>query len=189
MTLYGEICGFLSGSDSPIQKLYDYGCEKGENFVMLYRITTTNEDGSKHEWEVPEVLEWTKKLIERMKEAGDENWKRIHPIDLIYHGTLEDLYPDIDTETHWHDTLLKRMKNDKEHFGMEENEPLCKNEVPREGLVIRKANDTILRASKLKCDAFLIGEAIRVEQSDFVDIEMAAGYADENQSNEPTAEA
>ena len=177
MTVYGEICGYLTGSESMIQSSYDYGCKQGENNVMFYRITTTNEDGTKKEWEVSEVLDWTNKLIERMKEAGDENWKRIHPIDLLYHGTLEDLYPDLDTENHWHEALLERMKNDKEHFGMEENEPLCNNEVPREGFCLRKCNDERLECFKLKTIAFGLKEAL-VYDSGAVDIEAAEGYGD-----------
>lgn len=186
MSIYGEIYGYLTGSESPIQKMYDYGCEVGENKLMVYRISTavTDEDGheSHYEWEVPEVLEWTNKLIERMKKAGDENWKRIHPIDLFYHGTLEDLYPDLDTENHWHENLLERMKHD-ERFDMEKNEPLCKNEVPCEGIVIRKAHDTVLRADKLKCAAFLIGEALRMDKGE-VDIEMSAGYGDDGSADD-----
>jgi hypothetical protein len=146
---------------------------------MFYRISTTNEDGTKREWEVEDVYKWTVKLIERMKEAGDENWNRIHPIDILYHGTLEDLYPDLDTEKHWHDNLLEKLKNDKEHFGMEENEPLCINQVPREGFVLRKDNDTLLRAEKLKTNAFLFGESIRMTEGD-VDVEMIEGYSTEN---------
>ncbi len=187
MTVYGEICGFLTGSESPIQKLYDYGCEKGENFLMLYRISTAEKDENGNEihreWDISDVHEWTLKLIERMKEAADENWKRIHPIDILYHGTLEDLYPELDTENHWHENVLECMKNDK-RFKMEENEPMCKNEVPREGVVIRKTGDTVLRADKLKCSAFLIGEALRVDSNDFQDIEMAQGYGDAEDSSE-----
>lgn len=186
MTIYGEIAGYLTGSSSPIQKMYDYGCKEGENILMLYRITTseTDEEGQvvHHEWEVPEVKEWTEHLIERMKSANDDNWKRIHPIDLLYHGPLEDLYPELDTENHWHENLLKRMKDD-ERFDMEKNEPLCINEVPCEGIVIRKANDSVLRADKLKCTAFLIGEALRVDSGDFVDVEMAQGYGDGTDDN------
>lgn len=180
MTVYGEICGYLTGQQSMIQKAYDYGCQEGENIVMFYRISTTNEDGTKKEWEVTEVLDWTNKLIERMKEAGDENWKRIHPIDLLYHGTLEDLYPDLDTENHWHEAVLERMKNDKEHFGMEEPEPLCKKfpDSPREGFVLRKVGDTVLRAEKLKSVSFTLKEAL-VYDSGAVDIEAVEGYGDD----------
>lgn len=191
MTVYGEIAGFITGTETPIQKTYDYGCGKGENFMMIYRISTaeTDEDGREyhHEWEIPDVREWTEKLIDRMKNREDENWKRIHPIDIFYHGTLEDLYPDLDTENHWHENLLEKMKYD-ERFDMEKNEPLCKNEVPAEGIVIRKSFDTVLRASKLKCAAFLIGESLRVESSDFVDIEMAAGYASGENAKEESPE-
>ena len=180
MTVYGEICGYLTGQPSMIQKAYDYGCAEGENIIMFYRISTTNEDGTKKEWEVSEVLDWTNKLIEKMKVAGDKNWTRIHPIDLLYHGTLEDLYPDLDTENHWHEALLERMKNDKEHFGMEEPEPLCKKfpDSPREGIVVRRVGDSVLRAEKLKTVGFRLKEAI-VYDSGAVDIEAAEGYGDD----------
>ena len=176
MTVYGEICGYLSGSDKMIQKCYDYGCKKGENNIMFYRITTTNEDGSKREWEVTEVREWTETLINMMKSVDDPNCSRITPIDILYHGTLDDLYPELDTENHWHSSVLEMMKNDKEHFGMEENEPLCTNfESPREGIVLRKVGDSIPRADKLKCMSFLFGESIRMTDGD-VDVEMADNY-------------
>ena len=180
MTVYGEICGYVTGTESMIQKTYDYGCEPGENNLMLYRITTTEEDGSKKEWEVPEVKAWTESLIERMRSAEDENWKRIHPIDLLYHGTLEELYPELDTESHWHENLLEKLKNDKEHFGMEENEPMNTHypESPREGICIRKEGDKIPACSKLKCYSFFLGESIRMDNGD-VDAEMEEGYGDE----------
>ena len=176
MTVYGEICGYVTGSDSMIQKTYDYGCEKGDNNLMIYRITTSNEDGSKKEWEVSDILDWTKALVEWMRVNGDENWKRIHPIDLLYHGTLEDLYPELNTETHWHENLLEKMKNDKEHFGMEENEPMCTHfESPREGVCMRKVGEEKPSCYKLKAIAFTLGEAVRYDQGD-VDIEAEEGY-------------
>ena len=177
MTVYGEICGYVTGTETMIQKTYDYGCEPGENNLMVYRITTTNEDGTKREWEVSEILFWTNHLIETMKSVDDANRRRIHPIDLLYHGTLGDLYPDLDTETHWHENLLERMKNDKEHFGMEENEPMNTHfETPREGICVRKVGETIPSCYKLKTIAFTFGEAIRYDQGD-VDIEADEGYS------------
>ena len=177
MTVYGEIFGYITGSDKPIQKTYDYGCDKGENKIMFYRVTK-DEDGKKREWEVQEVLDWTNALIERMKECGDENWKKIHPIDLLYHGTLGDLYPEIDSTNHWHENVLQALKNDKVHFGMEEDEPFCTfHKVPREGICIRKCDDPIRECYKLKTNAFRLGEALRVDAGD-VDIEMEEGYAE-----------
>jgi hypothetical protein len=112
-----------------------------------------------------------------MKKMGDEVSKNIHPIDILYQGTLGDLYPDISETEHWHENVLEAIKNDKEHFGMEENEPLCTfNEVPREGIVIRISGDEFPEAFKQKCSSFLIGEAIRYDSDDYVDIETVDNY-------------
>lgn len=159
MTVYGEICGYISNSQKMIQKGYDYGCDKGENFLMIYRITTTNEDGSKKEWNVQDVYNWTKKLITEHTELE----KRIRPITIFYHGTLRDLYPDLSLMEHWHENVLEAMRNDKEHFGMEKKEPLCRNSVWREGIVIRKDDDDLAEAFKLKCMHFLKAEAVLMD--------------------------
>lgn len=155
MTVYGEICGYITNSQKMIQKGYDYGCDEGENFLMIYRITTTNEDGSKKEWNVQDVYDWTKKLITEHTEFE----KRIQPITIFYHGTLQDLYPNLSVTEHWHENILEAMRNDKKHFGMEKKEPLCKNSVWREGIVIRKDDDDLVEAFKLKCMHFLNAEA------------------------------
>lgn len=42
------------------------------------------------------------------------------------------------------------MKNDRTLILMEEDEPMCKNKVPREGIVLRIVNDEFSRAWKLK---------------------------------------
>lgn len=185
MTVYGEIYGYLTGTQTMIQKHYAYECTEGENKIMLYRISTTMEDGKKFEWNVQEVYDWTSKLIQRMKDAGDENWKRIHPIDILYHGTLKDLYPDVDTENHWHANILEKLKNDKEHFGMEEYEPLCTHEkVPREGIVLRIDDDPIREAFKLKTTSFTLGEAVLYDDDDYVDMEVQQGDYDLSDSNQ-----
>lgn len=159
MTVYGEICGYITNSQKMIQKGYDYGCDEGENFLMIYRITTTNEDGSKKEWNVQDVYDWAKKLITEHTELE----KRIQPITIFYHGTLQDLYPDLSLMEHWHENVLEAMRNDKEHFGMEKKEPLCRNSVWREGIVVRKDNDDLAEAFKLKCMHFLKAEAVLMD--------------------------
>ena len=111
-----------------------------------------------------------------MEAAGDENVNRIHVIDLLYHGTLSELYPEIDTENHWHENVLEAMKNDKEHFGMEELEPLCKTyNSPREGICLRIDNDKILECFKLKTKSFASTECLLIDAGE-VDIEMADAY-------------
>ena len=169
MTIYGEICGYLTGSDKMIQKGYDYGCKIGENFFMPYRITTTNEDGTKREWEVSEVYDWTVKLISEHPELKD----KIQPITILYNGSLSNLYPDISIQNHWHENVLEAMKNDKKHFYMECNDPVCKNKVPYEGIVLRKNEDPISEAFKLKTLAFFKREKANIDAGE-VDMEMSS---------------
>ena len=181
MTVYGEICGYESGLEKAIMKNYDYGCKPGENFIMIYRISTKDEEtGKTTEWDVSDVRVWTTMLIDRMKEEGDENWKRIHPIDILYHGSLYNLYPEIDPEEHWHENFLEKLKNDKDNFGMEEYEPLCtEHQVPREGICIRIDNDPVLECYKLKGTSFRFYEASLVDAGE-VDMEMEQAYQTDN---------
>ena len=146
MTVYGEIIGYEEGTKQFIQKNHDYGCAEGKWKFMPYRITTDNEDGTKREWDVMEVDGWTHTLVENNPQLADN----IQFLVVLYHGRFGDLYPDIDETQHWQENVLERMKNDKEHFGMEEDEPLCKIKVPREGVVIRIDGDKFARAWKLK---------------------------------------
>lgn len=171
MTVYGEIFGYLTGSQTMIQKQYDYGCAVGTNKFMPYRITSEIEDGKKYEWNVSEVKEWTEKLIEQYPEIKE----RIMAIPILYHGTLQDLYPNIDIHNHWNEEVLEAIKNDKEHFGMELREPLCKNKVYREGVVLRIDNDPNAEAFKLKSDGFLSHESVEIDKGN-VDIEMGINY-------------
>lgn len=174
MTVYGEIIGYISGSQTMIQKKYDYGCEVGTNKFMPYRITTEYENGKKYEWNVSEVKEWTEQLIKKYPDIKE----RIEVIDILYHGTLKDLYPQFDVTEHWHENVLEALKNDKEHFGMELDEPLCKAyKVPREGIVIRIDGDPVAEAFKLKTDVFYGKEQKEIDAGN-VDIEMERTYCE-----------
>ena len=165
MTIYGEIIGYLSGSSSYIQKDYDYGCKSGTNKLMIYRINTENKDGVTHEWNISEVHQWTLDLIKKNPEIAD----RIHPIDILYHGKLSD-FVGLDISHHWKENFLNALSQDKD-LGMEQNEPLCKNKVPREGLVLRIDDDPIKEAFKLKCVKFLTRESKQIDSGQ-VDMEM-----------------
>lgn len=172
MTIYGEIIGYETGTDRPIQKLYDYGAKLGENFLMIYRITQIDrETGEKREFDVNEVYDWTMQLVKDYPELKAS----VHPIDIFYHGPFNELYPDIPVDNKWHDNILQRMASDKELFGMEELEPLCVNKVPREGLVIRVDHDKVPRAYKLKTVAFRDFEQKQIDAGE-VDSEMDEGY-------------
>ena len=165
MTIYGEIIGYLSGSSSYIQKDYDYGCKPGTNKLMIYRINIENKDGITHEWNISEVHKWTLDLIKKNPEIAD----RIHPIDTLYHGKLSD-FVGLDISHHWQENFLNALSQDKD-LGMEQNEPLCKNKVPREGLVLRIDDDPIKEAFKLKCVKFLTRESKQIDSGQ-VDMEM-----------------
>lgn len=175
MSLYGEICGYLTGTQQMIQKEYDYGCQEGENFVMIYRITSKDENGRVREWNVMDVKQWTEDLVA----AHPELAKRVKPINVLYHGALKDLYPDLIIDDHWHENLLERMKTDTANFGMEQNEPLCRKKVPREGICIRIDDDSISECFKLKCVKFLEKERSLIDKGE-VDIETASAYGDVN---------
>lgn len=171
MTVYGEIFGYLTNNTKMIQKQYDYGCEVGTNKLMPYRITTSLPDGGKYEWNVEEVKDWTEKLIKEHPEIAD----RIHVIDLLYHGTLTDLYPTLSLTEHWNENVLEELRNDKKHFGMEKDEPLCENKVPREGICIRINDDETNENFKLKCQKFYDREKKLIDEGE-VDVEMNNTY-------------
>ena len=132
---------------------------------MVYRATREGK-----ELEIPEVMEIGRMLKEKLGDCVME-------FPLMYQGTLYDLYPEIDVQNHWHENVLENLKIEK-RFGMEMDEPLCKTQVPREGFVLRKANDPVSEAWKLKTDKFKFREAKLVDAGE-VDMEMEAGYTEQ----------
>lgn len=175
ITIYGEILGYLSGSTRMIQKNYDYGCNPGENKLMIYRVTKTEEDGSKKEYNINEVITFTLKIQDSLQEIGKDP-KKIFMIPLLYHGKLTDLYPEIDPTNCWHENVLEAMKNDVEHFGMEKKEPLCRNKVPREGICLRIDDDPVVECFKLKAESFLMSESKMIDEGIYEDIETQQRY-------------
>jgi hypothetical protein len=163
--IYCEIVGYTPNGTA-IQKGYDYGCKQTDDVkskLMVYRITEHDK-----ELEVSDVIAFGQYLKEHL---GDI----IIDFPLLYHGTLAELYPEISTTEHWHENVLEALKVEKK-FLMEQMEPMCINKVPREGFVIRKANDPIKEAWKLKTTAFFEREAKQIDSGE-VDIEMTESYA------------
>ena len=66
--------------------------------------------------------------------------------------------------------ILEAMKHDKTRLGMEAMEPMCKNKVPRERVVVR-FDDMQTKAFKLKTDAFKMKEVKMIDEGN-IDIEM-----------------
>lgn len=164
--LYCEIVGYTT-KGAHIQKGYDYGCNPNnpeKSRIMIYRIT---ENGK--EKEIPEVIAFGNKLKETFGNL-------IIEFPVLYHGTLADLYPELKSSTHWNEDIIQALKTRKEWY-MDEDEPMCNNKVPREGIVIRKCNDPIAEAWKLKCDKFRFREAKQVDDGE-IDIEMENNYVE-----------
>ena len=162
--IYGEVVGYTPNG-TPIQKGYDYGClptDEVKSKLMVYRVTHNDK-----ELEITDVIAFGQYLKDKL---GDI----VLDFPLMYHGTFAELYPEISTTEHWHENVLEALKVEKK-FLMEQLEPMCINKVPREGFVVRKENDPIKRAFKLKTTAFHLREASQVDAGE-VDMEMAEGY-------------
>jgi hypothetical protein len=56
--VYGEIIGWVPGTNMPIQKGYTYQIPQGEAELYVYRITTINEDGRAVDLSWPAVQEF-----------------------------------------------------------------------------------------------------------------------------------
>lgn len=162
MSIYGEVVGYIEGTDRMIQPDRDYGCNVGEWKFMPYRITETDENGNVTEWDMRKVIEST---ILMCKEHPDLCANILIP-DLLYVGKFADLYNDIPVDDCWADSVLERMKNDKDTLGMELDEPMCTISSPREGIVVRVGNE----AYKLKTLRHLEIESSRADSGE-VDIE------------------
>lgn len=166
ITIYGEICGYLTGDQKMIQKDYDYGCKPGENIIMIYRATQ-HVDGVLKEFSIREVGHLTEVIKSRMSSAGDKNVGRVLNIlnIVLYQGTVADLIGDGGDMRDFPDKLA-------DLCNIEKREPLCTgHKVPREGVVVRIEGDEVPEAFKLKSLAFLEQEKKAIDKGE-VDIEM-----------------
>lgn len=151
MTLYCEIVGYLE-SGKMVQPQYDYGCEEGKHDTYVYRITTTMPNGTVYEWSTPQIIEWCTK-------------KGVKHVPLYYFGSAKDLFPTLDEHNHWQDEFLIKMKETY----LEKMDPICTNQVPDEGVCIRREGLEI-DTYKLKSFAFLQHESAELDAGT-VDIE------------------
>lgn len=164
LTVYGEICGYLPGGKM-IQKDYDYGCKPDQNFLMLYRATQHTDEGLR-ELSIDEVIQLTEVITERMKDADDDSRFRIFNIQNVrlWQGTVEQLIGEGGDMRDFPDRLAEVCK-------IEADEPLCRNKVPREGVVVRIQGDEVAEAFKLKSLRFLEREKKAIDKGE-VDMEM-----------------
>lgn len=142
MTMYYEIVGYLPNGKG-IQGKYDYGCvpprenetyTEGKHFkVFVYRITMTNVDGFITEYTAKQVQEYCKQhLLTAVPELFYGMSMDYSPIPLedIISITWND---DRDVDL-WRQQFLQDLRDEY----LELDCDLCVNEVPDEGIVIRR---------------------------------------------------
>lgn len=166
MEIFGEIVGYVTDTQTMIQKGYDYKCLPGKNRLYVYRIRTKQEDGTHKEWDLQDIRVWLQAVVSTHPELENQ----VDIVPLLYHGSLSYLYPEIPTDHHWHENILAALKQESV-FGMEELEPLCNTKTPREGIVLRIEGDPIAEAFKLKCIKFLEAECRQIDKGE-IDIEL-----------------
>lgn len=145
-TIYCEILGYLK-SGKAIQGLYDYGCERGKKKIQVYRITFTNIDGFVHDLSTRQIKEYCD-LCE------------LEFVHLFYNGKAKDLF-NIEINDNWNKNFIKKLEkkyNEKKCF-------MCKNDVPEEGIVLRKEKP-YFEAYKLKSFAFLKKESEELDKGE-----------------------
>lgn len=160
-TWYGEIVGYKTGTTTCIQKNHDYGCEPGVWRLVVYRITRTTDGGQVKELEMNDVISKIKDVRQKMLSEGFiEEAKRLDTVTVVYDGLARSMYDDLYDKDgqdldRWRTDLLQHMSEDQS-WRMEKREPLCKNKVPREGVVIRITD--VPGALKLKTKAHYLME-------------------------------
>ena len=101
---------------------------------------TLERDGKVHEYSAREVQQFCE-------------MHGMTAVNQLYYGTAHNLYPHIINDEDYGENFINELANDKEFF-MEMNSPDCVNQVPHEGIVIKK-EDGIAHAWKLKTFAFM----------------------------------
>ncbi len=172
MTVYAEIVGFQP-TGKAIQSIkagvYNYGCRftKAEDYngktgiemhdmglfeIYVYRITSTNIDGVKHEWSAKQVQQWCKS-------------RGLKAVPEMFYGYVQDYMENTNKPydpENFRELWLECMMTDA-GFYMEKECFMCKDPVPTEGVVIRK--ETLeLEAYKLKCFRFRAAETKELDE-------------------------
>jgi hypothetical protein len=153
-----------------IQKDYDYKCvynPKSFDYqkmtpkqmyharlfdIIVYRITYTNVDGKVFEFSTQQVKEFCKKYS-------------LHSVKELYYGRAENLFPNLNINEHWHEEFLTNLRN----MYLEQRSVLCNNNVPEEGIVLRREVNGI-DVYKLKSINFLEKESKMLDRGE-IDIE------------------
>lgn len=151
ITIYAEIFG-QTKTGSWVQNNYDYRVPPFEVDYNIFRITYTSFDGDVYEFTHEQVVRYCAKYGLKM-------------VPVHYYGKAKDLFPELDVQNHWHENFVNKLM--ETYTGG--NCKLCNNPVPREGVVIRRANE-YFDALKLKGINFLERETALADANN-IDIE------------------
>lgn len=152
-TVYYELVGYTS-SGQEIQKGYDYGCEKNQFKIYIYRITQTNVDG------IVTELPWHQ-VKHRAVELGFDK------VPEIYYGKAGLCIPGICGGESWNKDFLNGLQK---RYVYDQDSQFCRNKVPEEGIVVRKERGDGIESFKLKSFRFLQHESKQLDKGE-VDME------------------
>jgi len=152
-TVYGEIVGHTS-TGSSVQGGYDYGCSPKESKLFVYRMTYTTPQGRVIELSHPQVQNYCEKYGLEMPETHYHGYARDYKSDVKYVSEERNVFD-------WRKFFLLTLQEDFNEMDCH----LCKNKVPREGIILRKESDTF-EAFKLKSNRFLEGETKSLDKGE-----------------------
>lgn len=160
ITIYAEIVGFTP-SGSPIQSGYSYGCLPGTHRTLVYRITSTNEDGKVIEFSWNQIKAYTTKYgLEMVKEL----WQGQASSYLNYRPFTPG---ELEINMDWNTKFLLALEHD---FVSDQDCPYNSPGTPAEGIVLKVDRLDYDEAYKLKSFRFLERESKQLD-ADVVDIE------------------
>lgn len=152
--IYGEILGYVPGTQTFIQKGFDYKCDVGECDFYVYKIAIKNPDGKTIYLDDLQIREWCNEV--GLKYADT----------LLYYGTIMEFivrYSQL-TPAKIKKLIDKFAQGDNEIFDLffqickdrylENDCHMCNNNVPAEGIVVRVNKLNYYEAYKLKSNRF-----------------------------------
>jgi hypothetical protein len=162
MTMYCEIVGYTP-QGGYIQKDYDYGCDNNKFDVYVYRITYTTPSGKVFEFSGQQVQDYCKQF-------------GLKPVPEVFFGYAENLVPFNGDLESWRELFLLKIKE----LWNEHNCSICVNEVPEEGVVVRKEG-LVIDSYKCKSNAFYDRETQLLDKGE-VDIESDDSDGESNET-------
>lgn len=136
--IYGELIGWVEGTQTPIQTGYTYNVPVGETHLYVYRVSVIQEDGGLYDLSWPGVEEFCKS-------------RGLNTVPLLWQGEHRVFNPDNWTDRKFHEE------------GYVDAVPLCTDSPVDEGVVVRR-DSVIPTALKVKGPIFYEHETALLTQ-------------------------